>query len=133
MVVALLVTLACGGCRGWGAVATQPALQPAAAVAPVSGDVTRLTGVPGPGQADFEIRVDPAALASHGLTAPAISAAVSKFFETYPMFSLTDLQDLPIATAGGGGGGSVRLRDVAEVEVWFGASRTQVVVREPKK
>jgi hypothetical protein len=106
------------------------AASPSGAVTPVPGDVLRLAGVPGPGQSDIEVHVDRAALAARHVDAEAVARAVSRFFEAYPFYSLTDLRNLKVPTPDGG---AVPLREVAEVEVWFGSARTQVVVREPKR
>jgi hypothetical protein len=86
--------------------------------------------VPGPGQADFEIHLDRAALTARRVDVDAVNRAVSRFFAAYPFFSLSDLRDVDIPAADGTG---VRLRDVAEIEVWFGSAATQVVVRESRR
>src|SRR5690242_12776695 len=47
-----------------------------------------------PAQADFEIHLDRSAMASHRIDAAAVTAALSRFFESYPYFSLSDLQEV---------------------------------------
>ena len=78
-----------------------------------------------PSQADFEIHLDRSAMATHRVDTGAVTEALSRFFEQYPYFSLSDLQDVKVGSADGR---QVPLKQVATVEVWFAAARTELVV-----
>lgn len=78
-----------------------------------------------PYQADFEIHLDRTAMTASHCDQPGVTQALSRFFEAYPFFSLTDLQDVTIRSLDGK---EVPLKQIATVDVWFGAARTEILV-----
>jgi hypothetical protein len=80
--------------------------------------------------ADFDIRLDRTAMAAQGVDAAAVTAALSRFFEAYPFFSLSDLQDVKVRATDGR---EVPLRQLGTVDVWFSAARTEIVIGRGKR
>jgi hypothetical protein len=78
-----------------------------------------------PASSDFEIHLDRSAMATHRIDAAAVTAALSRFFEAYPYFSLSDLQEVKVR---GGTGTDVPLKQIATIDVWFSAAKTEIVV-----
>ena len=78
-----------------------------------------------PASSDFEIHLDRSAMATHRIDAAAVTAALSRFFEAYPYFSLSDLQEVKVR---GGTGQDVPLKQIATIDVWFSAAKTEIVV-----
>ena len=74
---------------------------------------------------DFEIQLDRSAMSTHRIDAAAVTAALSRFFEAYPYFSLSDLQEVKVR---GGTGEDVPLKQIATIDIWFSAAKTEIVV-----
>jgi hypothetical protein len=104
--------------------------RPSAAATPVAPAAPVGSAPTGSAPADFDIHLDRTAMAAQRVDAAAVTSALSRFFEAYPFFSLSDLQDVKVRAADGR---EVPLRQIGAVDVWFSAARTEIVIGGGKR